>query len=160
MLIIPISHQIILAILEVMFILPLHHAALLITALITQLPQPDILIAVQQAHIYRLQVIVPPTAPMALSIEAPLQAMQPVINTPLARAHSAAMFIPPPTAPIPEALFTEVPEPVIQQHASQPIIVLPATLPRILIFTPTIPAAALPALFTQLPAQDIQQNAI
>ena len=145
---------------EAMFILPLHHAALLITALITQVQVQDIQKAVQQAHIYLLQVIVPPTAPMALSIEAPLQAMQPVINTPLARAHSAAMFIPPPTAPIPEALFTEVPEPVMQQHVSQPIIVLPAKLPRILIFTPTIPATATAALITKLPIQDIQQNAI
>ena len=91
------------------------------------LPVQDIQKAVQQAPIYLLPVIVPATAPTALSIEAPLQAMQPVINTPLARAHSAAMFIPPPTAPIPEALFTEVPEPVIRQHVLQPRHVRPVT---------------------------------
>jgi hypothetical protein len=58
-----------------MFIFPIHLAALLTTALIMYLPVQDIQKAVQQAPIYLLPVIVPATAPTALSIEAPLQAM-------------------------------------------------------------------------------------
>ena len=86
--------------------------------------------------------------------------MQPVINTNLVRAHSAALFIPSMSTAL-SALFTEVQEPVMQTHVLQPHHVLPVVLTRlIIIFTPATPAAALPALITQLPVQDIQQNAI